>query len=228
MRCWCRQSLPTPRIDAAARRDALVANIDAAMVAGIPVAQLNTQETRDRGLCRTGPVWGPCPRPRPRRTLTQPWPRTASTKVYTGAPVPVVLAALDVLGSIDSAVYFNQMIDLTLDALSLASIYFLAAIGLAITFGVMRVINMAHGEVYHDGRLYRICRPTDHPGLHGFDHGRAAGGLCGHVRCGRSHGTAGDPVALSPPAGDPAGDLWHIHCASADCQEHLWHLRRVR
>ena len=32
------------------------------------------------------------------------------------------------------------------DALSLASIYFLAAIGLAITFGVMGVINMAHGE----------------------------------------------------------------------------------
>ena len=30
--------------------------------------------------------------------------------------------------------------------MSLASIYFLAAIGLAITFGVMRVINMAHGE----------------------------------------------------------------------------------
>ena len=30
--------------------------------------------------------------------------------------------------------------------MSLASIYFLGAIGLAITFGVMRVINMAHGE----------------------------------------------------------------------------------
>ena len=40
----------------------------------------------------------------------------------------------------------NQAADLTLDALSLASIYFLAAIGLAITFGVMGVINMAHGE----------------------------------------------------------------------------------
>ena len=38
------------------------------------------------------------------------------------------------------------MVDLGLDALSLASIYFLAAIGLAITFGVMGVINMAHGE----------------------------------------------------------------------------------
>ena len=36
--------------------------------------------------------------------------------------------------------------DIGLDALSLASIYFLAAIGLAITFGVMGVINMAHGE----------------------------------------------------------------------------------
>ncbi|MGB1179399.1 MAG: urea ABC transporter permease subunit UrtB, partial [Lentibacter algarum] len=40
----------------------------------------------------------------------------------------------------------SQAADLGLDALSLASIYFLAAIGLAITFGVMGVINMAHGE----------------------------------------------------------------------------------
>ena len=39
-----------------------------------------------------------------------------------------------------------QGADLALDAISLASIYFLAAVGLAITFGVMRVINMAHGE----------------------------------------------------------------------------------
>ena len=38
------------------------------------------------------------------------------------------------------------MLDLSLDAISLASIYFLAAIGLAVTFGVMGVINMAHGE----------------------------------------------------------------------------------
>ena len=39
-----------------------------------------------------------------------------------------------------------ETLDLSLDGLSLASIYFLAAIGLAITFGVMGVINMAHGE----------------------------------------------------------------------------------
>ena len=137
--------LANPRIDAAARRDALVANIDAAMVAGIPVAQLNTQETRDRAyaeLARLGAV----PATATEADVDAALAAHSFYEVYTGAPVPVVLAALDVLGSIDSAVYFNQMIDLTLDALSLASIYFLAAIGLAITFGVMRVINMAHGE----------------------------------------------------------------------------------
>ena len=40
----------------------------------------------------------------------------------------------------------DRYLDLLIDGLSLASIYFLGAIGLAITFGVMRVINMAHGE----------------------------------------------------------------------------------
>ena len=39
-----------------------------------------------------------------------------------------------------------QTADLALDGLSLASIYVLAAISLAITFGVMGVINMAHGD----------------------------------------------------------------------------------
>ena len=50
------------------------------------------------------------------------------------------------LNSINKRVGVFQFIDLTIEGISLASIYFLAAIGLAITFGVMRVINMAHGE----------------------------------------------------------------------------------
>ena len=55
--------------------------------------------------------------------------------------------ATDALDAIEAqALRISQTLDLGLDALSLASIYFLAAIGLAITFGVMRVINMAHGE----------------------------------------------------------------------------------
>ncbi len=58
----------------------------------------------------------------------------------------VTEAAKKALSSINLKVAFYKYIDLFVDGLSLASIYFLGAIGLAITFGVMRVINMAHGE----------------------------------------------------------------------------------
>lgn len=65
---------------------------------------------------------------------------------YNESSRAVTDAARKVLDTIETKVAFNQALDLGLDALSLASIYFLAAIGLAITFGVMGVINMAHGE----------------------------------------------------------------------------------
>lgn len=62
-------------------------------------------------------------------------------------PIPSVTEAAErALASISTRVRINQALDLSLDAISLASIYFLAAIGLAITFGLMGVINMAHGE----------------------------------------------------------------------------------
>ncbi|WP_316013279.1 urea ABC transporter permease subunit UrtB [Roseobacter sp. HKCCA0434] len=66
--------------------------------------------------------------------------------VYDEADAEVTAAAEAALAESESAVAISQGIDLGLDALSLASIFFLAAIGLAITFGVMGVINMAHGE----------------------------------------------------------------------------------
>ncbi|MEL6437589.1 MAG: urea ABC transporter permease subunit UrtB, partial [Pseudomonadota bacterium] len=65
---------------------------------------------------------------------------------YIEQSAAVTTAAVTTLASINRAVSVQQMLDLSLDALSLASIYFLAAIGLAITFGVMGVINMVHGE----------------------------------------------------------------------------------
>lgn len=62
-------------------------------------------------------------------------------------PEPEITSAAEAaLAGADTRVAAWQFADITLDALSLASIYFLAAIGLAITFGVMGVINMAHGE----------------------------------------------------------------------------------
>ncbi|MDC3178400.1 urea ABC transporter permease subunit UrtB [Pelagibacteraceae bacterium] len=52
----------------------------------------------------------------------------------------------EILKNINFRVNIYRYIDLFVDGISLSSIYFLGAIGLAITFGVMRVINMAHGE----------------------------------------------------------------------------------
>lgn len=43
----------------------------------------------------------------------------------------------------DSALFLNQLFN----GFSLASLYLLASLGLALSFGIMRVINMAHGEM---------------------------------------------------------------------------------
>ena len=51
------------------------------------------------------------------------------------------------LDSIDAKLQFYSIIENLFFGLSLGSVLVLAAIGLAITFGVMGVINMAHGEL---------------------------------------------------------------------------------
>jgi len=55
--------------------------------------------------------------------------------------------AASTLESIESKVKFNGYIERIFFGLSLGSILLLVAAGLAITFGVMGVINMAHGEL---------------------------------------------------------------------------------
>ena len=67
-------------------------------------------------------------------------------EVYTEPKPEITCAAEAALTKISLKVGAMQVADLSLDGLSLAAIFFLAAIGLAITFGVMGVINMAHGE----------------------------------------------------------------------------------
>jgi urea transport system permease protein len=56
-------------------------------------------------------------------------------------------AAREVIASIDGSRRVYSMIETLFFGLSLGSVLVLAAIGLAITFGVMGVINMAHGEL---------------------------------------------------------------------------------
>jgi urea transport system permease protein len=59
----------------------------------------------------------------------------------------VVAAAADVLTEIEGKLELNRMAETLFFGLSLGSVLVLAAIGLAITFGVMGIINMAHGEL---------------------------------------------------------------------------------
>jgi urea transport system permease protein len=63
------------------------------------------------------------------------------------ASVPVKKAATDAIASIQSSLAIWTAVQNTWYGLSLGSVLLLAAIGLAITFGVMGVINMAHGEM---------------------------------------------------------------------------------
>ena len=62
-------------------------------------------------------------------------------------PPAVRSAAQDAIASIQSGLAVWSAVQNTWYGLSLGSVLLLAAIGLAITFGVMGVINMAHGEM---------------------------------------------------------------------------------
>ncbi len=140
-----RADLAAPRISRDDKRNALIANIAEGKVAGVQVASLNTEDARDlayASLAEAGVVEAVATEAEVDERLAE----YTFFERYSGAPPTVALAAAAVLNGIETKVALNQTADLALDAVSLASIYFLAAIGLAITFGVMGVINMAHGE----------------------------------------------------------------------------------
>ncbi|MBY5989463.1 urea ABC transporter permease subunit UrtB [Roseovarius atlanticus] len=134
-----------PRISRADKAAALVSNIDGEAVAGIQVATLDTEAARDMAYARLAEQ-GTVDPVATEAEIDETLDRYTFYEVFTGAPPAVALAAMDALNGIETRVAVNQAADLALDAISLGSIYFLAAIGLAITFGVMGVINMAHGE----------------------------------------------------------------------------------
>ncbi len=126
-------------------RDALVANIDGAMVGGVSVATLDNDAGRATAYDRLADAGIVPSRVTDEAQLAAITSHTFYLEYAEADPV-VTDAAKKALTAIETKVALSQGLDLGLDALSLASIYFLAAIGLAITFGVMGVINMAHGE----------------------------------------------------------------------------------
>ena len=137
--------LAPARLTIADARKALVANLKDGTVAGVPLAELGLQDARDRAYNALEAA-GTVPPAATDAEVTEAVAAHRFAEVYAEPDPAVTAAAETALARIGASVGAMQMADLALDALSLASIYFLAAIGLAITFGVMRVINMAHGE----------------------------------------------------------------------------------
>ena len=77
-------------------------------------------------------------------------PQTSSGSSWT--TTRVVLVALAVLLvvwiGIKAADNFSQFVTVTLNGLSLSALYFVVASGFTLIFGLMRVVNMAHGSLY--------------------------------------------------------------------------------
>ena len=138
-------NLAPARLTRADLKAALVANITEGKVAGTPVADLDTPQARDAAYNALEAA-GTVPAAATDAEVTAAVAAHQVYETYAEADPAVATAAVTALKSIETKLALMQAADLGLDALSLASIYFLAAIGLAITFGVMRVINMAHGE----------------------------------------------------------------------------------
>ncbi len=90
----------------------------------------------------------------------------------SGQPEAVQRAAGDAMAAVDNNLARWEIVQNLWYGLSLGSVLLLAAIGLAITFGVMGVINMAHGEMVMLGAyttfvVQEVIR-TSAPGL--FDY----------------------------------------------------------
>ncbi len=134
-----------PRRTAADLRDVLAQHIVDGRVGGVPVHRLDTLEGRSAAYDALEVAGTVPPRAAPGEVA-----RAVAAHVFFAEylqPDPDITEAAE--GALDAtarALGLYQTADLVLDGLSLASIFFLAAIGLAITFGVMGVINMAHGE----------------------------------------------------------------------------------
>ncbi len=85
--------------------------------------------------------------PRVRVALARAASGAIERDAVTGEDAELASAARSALNNIEQKLKLNRVAETLYFGLSLGSVLVLAAIGLAITFGVMGVINMAHGEL---------------------------------------------------------------------------------
>jgi urea transport system permease protein len=137
--------LAPPLISDNDMRNTLAEHIIAGKVGGVPVWLLDQPDERARAYAALA-AEGLAEPVLSQAEITDLIAGYRFVEVYAEPSQQVTNAAAEAMEGIQLRVGINETLDLILDGLSLASIYFLAAIGLAITFGVMGVINMAHGE----------------------------------------------------------------------------------
>jgi urea transport system permease protein len=80
-----------------------------------------------------------------------------STGKYREPNAQIRAAAEQAVGTIDRKEVFTRIVRDLFYGISLGSVLLLAALGLAVTFGLMRVINMAHGEMLMLGAYSTYC-----------------------------------------------------------------------
>ncbi|KGJ08622.1 urea ABC transporter permease subunit UrtB [Paracoccus sphaerophysae] len=133
------------RLTDAEQRAALTAHAKNGAVGGVPVAELSDPARRDAAYDALA-AQGLVPAAATAAEADAALAAHRFADIYAEPDPAVTDAARGALRAMALREGAARTADMALDAISLASIYFLAAIGLAITFGVMGVINMAHGE----------------------------------------------------------------------------------
>jgi urea transport system permease protein len=83
----------------------------------------------------------------PAKTMLNPLAAAPAGKAGTEDEAHLRTAAQAAIAAIDRRLARTELVGTALQGLSLASVLLLAALGLAITFGLMGIINMAHGEL---------------------------------------------------------------------------------
>lgn len=139
------EGLAPALIPASDRLAILTANVVDGRVGGLPTATLDTDANRDQAYAALVAEGLAAPAPTA-ANISASLAAYQFIEIYREPNQNITDAANEALGETEFNVGVFRFLDLSLDGISLASIYFLAAIGLAITFGVMGVINMAHGE----------------------------------------------------------------------------------
>ncbi len=150
---------------------------------------------------------------------------------YVEADPEIRSAAQGSLNAVQSRLSTGERYAQIFSGISLGSILLLAALGLAITYGLMGVINMAHGEPDHGWRLQHLLCAKPVQGacarrLRLVPAGGGAGVVHGGGSGGHGAGTGGDPLAVRPAAGDAAGDAGASSLMLIQSLPH--HLRRAK